>query len=54
MSESEHKVKKYKCWIDGSFCYAGSMSISLEHCKLCQKVKVNRYAIRHEQPPTME
>jgi hypothetical protein len=43
-----------RCWIDNRRCYWDGKGLTLDHCKLCQKVRLSRYAIKHEQPPIME
>jgi len=42
MTETTETQKQ--CWIDGSDCYAGkSSNFTLEHCKLCQKSRNEKY-----------
>lgn len=43
-----------KCWVDNSKCYYEASAPTIEMCVLCQKTRVNRYAIRHEQPPVVQ
>jgi len=44
MTETTTVEKQKQCWIDGSDCYVGeSPNLTLEHCKLCQKSRNEKY-----------